>query len=151
MRGRKHFQRRGCCLPMWQIELTSPFFHIACLWIVSKRKWNMTSCIKKNNFFDATDHGLFFWCNRSHTSPKLCYIAHRWPNIITLKTHYIVLSTSDTCSVSVHCYRYMYALYFQMFLLAGRKRKKSTTSNYLISTDATDLSRGGESFIGKLR
>jgi len=38
-----------------------------------------------------------------------------------------------------------------MFLLAGRKRKKSTTSNYLISTDATDLSRGGESFIGKLR
>ena len=46
---------------------------------------------------------------------------------------------------------YMYALYFQMFLLAGRKRKKSTTSNYLMSTDATDLSRGGESFIGKLR
>ena len=38
-----------------------------------------------------------------------------------------------------------------MFLLAGRKRKKSKTSNYLISTDATDLSRGGESFIGKLR
>lgn len=39
----------------------------------------------------------------------------------------------------------------QIFLLAGRKRKKSKTSNYLISTDATDLSRGGESFIGKLR
>ncbi|XP_048840216.1 tubby-related protein 1 isoform X2 [Brienomyrus brachyistius] len=37
------------------------------------------------------------------------------------------------------------------FLLAGRKRKKSTTSNYLISTDATDLSRGGENYIGKLR
>ncbi|KAM4613917.1 tubby-related protein 3-like [Polymixia lowei] len=37
------------------------------------------------------------------------------------------------------------------FLLAGRKRKKSTTSNYLISIDATDLSRGGENFIGKLR
>ncbi|XP_021954058.1 protein king tubby 1 isoform X2 [Folsomia candida] len=39
----------------------------------------------------------------------------------------------------------------KVFLLAGRKRKKSTTSNYLISTDATDLSRGGDSFIGKVR
>ena len=39
----------------------------------------------------------------------------------------------------------------KMFLLAGRKRKKSTTSNYLISADPTDLSRNGESFIGKLR
>lgn len=38
-----------------------------------------------------------------------------------------------------------------VFLLAGRKRKKSTTSNYLISIDPTDLSRGGESFVGKLR
>ena len=53
--------------------------------------------------------------------------------------------------VTLYIAIYMYALYFQMFLLAGRKRKKSTTSNYLISTDATDLSRGGESFIGKLR
>ncbi|XP_042177097.1 tubby protein homolog isoform X1 [Oncorhynchus tshawytscha] len=39
----------------------------------------------------------------------------------------------------------------KVFLLAGRKRKKSKTSNYLISIDPTDLSRGGESFIGKLR
>uniref|UniRef100_A0A4W4GYX4 Tubby-like protein n=1 Tax=Electrophorus electricus TaxID=8005 RepID=A0A4W4GYX4_ELEEL len=39
----------------------------------------------------------------------------------------------------------------KVFLLAGRKRKKSKTSNYLISVDPTDLSRGGESFIGKLR
>uniref|UniRef100_A0A3B5AGP9 TUB bipartite transcription factor n=1 Tax=Stegastes partitus TaxID=144197 RepID=A0A3B5AGP9_9TELE len=38
----------------------------------------------------------------------------------------------------------------KVFLLAGRKRKKSKTSNYLISIDPTDLSRGGESFIGKL-
>lgn len=42
-------------------------------------------------------------------------------------------------------------LFFQTFLLAGRKRKKSKTSNYLISVDPTDLSRKGESFIGKLR
>ncbi|XP_008059579.1 LOW QUALITY PROTEIN: tubby-related protein 3-like [Carlito syrichta] len=39
----------------------------------------------------------------------------------------------------------------KMFLLAGRKRKKSKTSNYLISTDPTDLSREGESYVGKLR
>ncbi|XP_055505873.1 tubby protein homolog isoform X4 [Leucoraja erinacea] len=39
----------------------------------------------------------------------------------------------------------------KVFLLAGRKRKRSKTSNYLISIDPTDLSRGGESFIGKLR
>ncbi|KAK0148284.1 Tubby-related protein 1 [Merluccius polli] len=39
----------------------------------------------------------------------------------------------------------------KVFLLAGRKRKKCGTSNYLISIDATDLSRGGENFVGKLR
>nr|XP_022287806.1 tubby-related protein 3-like isoform X6 [Crassostrea virginica] len=39
----------------------------------------------------------------------------------------------------------------KVFLLAGRKRKKSATSNYLISTDPTDLSRGGEAYVGKLR
>ncbi|XP_053574441.1 tubby-related protein 3 isoform X2 [Bombina bombina] len=37
------------------------------------------------------------------------------------------------------------------FLLAGRKRKKSKTANYLISVDPTDLSREGDNFIGKLR
>uniref|UniRef100_A0A8C5MT57 TUB like protein 1 n=1 Tax=Leptobrachium leishanense TaxID=445787 RepID=A0A8C5MT57_9ANUR len=54
--------------------------------------------------------------------------------------------------------RGLYPTYFvhldndkKVFLLAGRKRKKSKTSNYLISIDATDLSRGGENFIGKLR
>lgn len=40
---------------------------------------------------------------------------------------------------------------FQIFLLAARKRKKSRTSNYLISTDPTDLSRGGDAYVGKLR
>ncbi|KAF3690165.1 Tubby-related protein 1 Tubby-like protein 1 [Channa argus] len=52
----------------------------------------------------------------------------------------------------------LYPLYYlhldnekKTFLLAGRKRKKSTTSNYLISIDATVLSRGGETFVGKLR
>uniref|UniRef100_A0A8C4QEH3 TUB bipartite transcription factor n=1 Tax=Eptatretus burgeri TaxID=7764 RepID=A0A8C4QEH3_EPTBU len=39
----------------------------------------------------------------------------------------------------------------KIFLLAGRKRKRSKTSNYLISVDATDLSRVGEGYVGKLR
>ncbi|CAG9823064.1 unnamed protein product [Phaedon cochleariae] len=39
----------------------------------------------------------------------------------------------------------------KVFLLAARKRKKSATSNYLVSTDPTDLSRSAESFVGKLR
>uniref|UniRef100_A0A8C9SJQ3 Si:dkey-220f10.4 n=1 Tax=Scleropages formosus TaxID=113540 RepID=A0A8C9SJQ3_SCLFO len=39
----------------------------------------------------------------------------------------------------------------RVFLMAGRKRKKSKTSNYLISVDPTDLSRDTESYIGKLR
>ncbi|XP_075264588.1 tubby-related protein 3-like [Convolutriloba macropyga] len=37
------------------------------------------------------------------------------------------------------------------FLLAGRKRKKSKTSNYLISTDPTDLTKGTESYTGKVK
>ncbi|KAM4035362.1 tubby-related protein 3 isoform 2-T2 [Anomaloglossus baeobatrachus] len=39
----------------------------------------------------------------------------------------------------------------KVFLLAGRKRKKSKTSNYLISIDPTDMAREGGSFVGKLR
>ncbi|KAB5555532.1 hypothetical protein PHYPO_G00035280 [Pangasianodon hypophthalmus] len=39
----------------------------------------------------------------------------------------------------------------KVFLMAGRKRKKSTTSNYLISIDPTDLSRDTSNYIGKLR
>ncbi|GBP45080.1 Protein king tubby 1 [Eumeta japonica] len=39
----------------------------------------------------------------------------------------------------------------KVFLLAARKRKKSATSNYLISTDPTELTRQAESFAGKLR
>ncbi|KAM4825377.1 tubby-related protein 2 isoform 1-T1 [Thomomys bottae] len=37
------------------------------------------------------------------------------------------------------------------FLLAGRKRKRSKTSNYLISMDPTDMSRDGVNFVGKVR
>ncbi|XP_061420246.1 tubby protein homolog isoform X6 [Lethenteron reissneri] len=56
--------------------------------------------------------------------------------------------------------RGMYPTYFlhmerddgrKVFLLAGRKRKRSKTSNYLIATDPVDLSRDGDSFVGKLR
>ncbi|XP_055623878.1 protein king tubby 2 isoform X2 [Toxorhynchites rutilus septentrionalis] len=39
----------------------------------------------------------------------------------------------------------------RIFCLAGRKRKKSKTSNYIISCDPTDLSRQADGFVGKLR
>ncbi|KAG7272841.1 hypothetical protein CRUP_025821 [Coryphaenoides rupestris] len=39
----------------------------------------------------------------------------------------------------------------RVFLMAGRKRKKCKTSNYLISIDPTDLTRDTHSYIGKLR
>uniref|UniRef100_A0A8C2Z2D2 Si:dkey-220f10.4 n=1 Tax=Cyclopterus lumpus TaxID=8103 RepID=A0A8C2Z2D2_CYCLU len=39
----------------------------------------------------------------------------------------------------------------RVFLMAGRKRKKCKTSNYLISTDPTNLSRETHCYIGKLR
>uniref|UniRef100_H2ZV03 Tubby-like protein n=1 Tax=Latimeria chalumnae TaxID=7897 RepID=H2ZV03_LATCH len=39
----------------------------------------------------------------------------------------------------------------RVFLMAGRKRKKCKTANYLISIDPTDLSRDGDSYIGKVR
>ncbi|XP_070065829.1 protein king tubby isoform X2 [Drosophila virilis] len=39
----------------------------------------------------------------------------------------------------------------KIFLLGGRKRKKSKTSNYIVSCDPTDLSRNADGFCGKLR
>ena len=37
------------------------------------------------------------------------------------------------------------------FLLAGKKRAKNRTSNYLVSMDKGDLSRSSGSYLGKLR
>jgi tubby-related protein 1 len=39
----------------------------------------------------------------------------------------------------------------KVFLLAARKRKKSRSSNYLFSTNQTDLSRAGDNYVAKLR
>ncbi|XP_011175511.1 protein king tubby isoform X1 [Solenopsis invicta] len=70
--------------------------------------------------------------------------------------HYKCRITRDRKGVD----RGLYPTYFlhlerdygrKIFLLAARKRKRSATSNYLISTDPTDMSRGGESYVGKLR
>ena len=50
-----------------------------------------------------------------------------------------------------------YNLYYESteqsktFLLAARKRKKSRSSNYLLSIDRNDLARDGEGFIAKVR
>lgn len=60
----------------------------------------------------------------------------------------LCMSSHHNCGLALE---YDVALLFKVFLLAGRKRKKSKTSNYLISVDPTDLSRGGDSYIGKLR
>lgn len=46
---------------------------------------------------------------------------------------------------------FVYSVTTKVFLMAGRKRKKCKTSNYLISTDPTDLSRDTNCYIGKLR
>mmetsp|Transcript_30530 Transcript_30530/g.58792 ORF Transcript_30530/g.58792 Transcript_30530/m.58792 type:complete len:481 (+) Transcript_30530:314-1756(+) len=45
----------------------------------------------------------------------------------------------------------MYLSEGDQFLLAARRRKKSQTTNYLISLDMDDLQRKGASFYGKLR
>jgi hypothetical protein len=48
----------------------------------------------------------------------------------------------------------VYQLYLKegdRFLLAGKKRPKQKTSNYLISRSAEDLNRDSDSFVGKLR
>lgn len=48
----------------------------------------------------------------------------------------------------------VYQLYLKegdRFLLAGKKRPKQKTSNYLISRSAEDLGRDSENFMGKLR
>ena len=39
----------------------------------------------------------------------------------------------------------------KVFLLAGRKRKKCSSSTYVISSDPTDLSKGADSAIATLR
>ena len=39
----------------------------------------------------------------------------------------------------------------RIFLLAGRKRKKCSTSTYVLSTDPTDLSRQGDSTLATVR
>ena len=88
----------------------------------------------------------------------------------TIENLYQFVSKSAPDGVSVKCRvqrekrgmeRSMFPTYFmyleressskKLFLLAARKRKKSKCSNYLISTNASDLTRDGKYFIGKLR
>lgn len=74
--------------------------------------------------------------------------------------HYPLLCRGDTvfpCLGPLTLVRYQKRFlmgrssYPQHFLLAGHKRKRSTTSNYLISLDPKDLSRDGDNFVGKVR
>lgn len=89
-------------------------------------------------------------------------------DIITNLNEFVLKPAPD--GVSVRCRvqrekrgmeRSMYPTYYlhlemetiskKLFLLAARKRKKSRSSNYLISIDAKDLTREGKNFVGKLR
>lgn len=58
--------------------------------------------------------------------------------------------SSTSLSMSVVTFVFHCAI-TKVFLMAGRKRKKCKTSNYLISTDPTNLSRDTNCYIGKLR
>ncbi|XP_070943496.1 tubby-related protein 2 isoform X8 [Macaca nemestrina] len=60
--------------------------------------------------------------------------------------YYLYLETSDSLKVQSAG-----PTALGHFLLAGRKRRRSKTSNYLISLDPTDLSRDGDNFVGKVR
>ena len=59
-----------------------------------------------------------------------------WKNAGMFPTYYLHLQRDDGV---------------KSFLLAARRRKRSKTSNYILSTDATELARDGDSFVGKLR
>ncbi len=51
----------------------------------------------------------------------------------------------------LHPAYYLYLEDKNVFLLAARKRKRSKTSNYLISLDKSDLSRNSGNYVGKVR
>ncbi|XP_058806909.1 protein king tubby isoform X2 [Phymastichus coffea] len=109
----------------------------------------------------APSDGPLTVINRENSSPELegnveGNIEHFVLQPANKKMHYKCRITRDRKGMD----RGFYPTYFlhlerdygkKVFLLAGRKRKRSKTSNYLISTDPTDLSRGGEAYVGKLR
>ena len=53
------------------LSYTLPSCHIACWWPASKRKWRLTSCIKKIVFFGGHDQSHLFF-RSGHTSSS-CY------------------------------------------------------------------------------
>lgn len=65
-----------------------------------------------------------------------------------LSSHTLI---SDLQSIWIPSNVFFMVLQTKVFLMAGRKRKKCKTSNYLISTDPTNLSRDTNCYIGKLR
>ena len=96
---------------------------------------------------DSSDDPLFF-------NDLTEFVSNPAPEGVTVKCEIV----RDKAGVE----KGMYPMYYlkleprqgetkKVFLLAGRKRKRSKSSNYIISVDATDLSRNGESFVAKLR
>lgn len=62
-----------------------------------------------------------------------------------------LINSSLTFSLGTICVYISFYLFAQTYIVPGRKRKKSKTSNYIISCDPTDLSRQADGFVGKLR
>lgn len=66
-----------------------------------------------------------------------------------------LLTLSVSSFLSVISFFSLCTLFFRCYcrneMVSGRKRKKSKTSNYIISCDPTDLSRQADGFVGKLR
>ena len=65
---------------------------------------------------------------------------------------FVLIGDDKLLKTNIHVLKKTFHFFFpKIFLLSGRKRKKSKTSNYLIAVDPIDLSRAGENFVGKLR
>mmetsp|Transcript_4769 Transcript_4769/g.10269 ORF Transcript_4769/g.10269 Transcript_4769/m.10269 type:complete len:445 (-) Transcript_4769:855-2189(-) len=82
---------------------------------------------------DLSDLRAFLGQAGPKTGPVLCYIVR------------------DKGSAKMYPKYNLFLEQGKQFLLAARKRKKQTTSNYIISLDYDDLGRDSEKFFGKLR
>lgn len=82
---------------------------------------------------DLSDIRSFLMAPGPKTGPVMCYIVR------------------DKGSAKMYPKYNLFLEDGKRFLLAARKRKKQTTSNYLVSLDYDDLNRDSDKFFGKLR
>lgn len=94
---------------------------------------NYPSRVPKPIQLEITDVKEFLQTPGQKTGPILCYIVR------------------DKGSAKMYPRYQLFLEENKRFLLAARKRKKARTSNYVVSVDLDDLSRGSGNFYGKLR